>query len=316
MRIQSEDFRLPLACEGSTLSYFLSMCNHQPIPACEDWSHSPVQTRERRIAGPVFVVGCPRSGTSIIGSCLAAHSRLSGGNESLFLLEMSRIFFGLHQGVNRRNLRALEPLLSADDLLLAIAHFADQIFGQSTGAQGHKRYVDHTPWYVGLMPFIHMLYRDASFVHVLRDGRDVTLSLAQSHSRGFAWAGRSIEERALLWRSLVVLGRECGADLGRDRYMEVFYEDLCECPAKTLAGVLKWLGHDWEEGVLDPLATPVANPARVNAVLGHRDSSGSLVITPKVVGNSWPTDWSDEERRLFDAAAGDLLDRLGYSRAG
>ena len=307
------EYILPLATEGSTLGYFLSMCQHQPsLLSCSTQGNTVFQ-RSSPVSYPIFVVGCPRSGTSVVGSCLSKHSCIGGGYESLCLLELSRLYYGLHQGVNRRKFSFLDPLISGETLLSGIGDLMDCIIVSVLNRQRKTRYVDHTPWYIGLMPFISTLYPHSTFVHVIRDGRDVACSLLDAYQQGFAWAGATLTERARLWRSLVALGRDCSKNVGNGLYIELSYESLCLDPRQTLGSLLSQLGLHWEEAVLSPLAEPIASPSRRNATLARVDEDGTVVLTPYETGNRWPAHWSRDERMEFTDAAGDLLSTLRYA---
>ena len=76
----------------------------------------------------IFIVGCPRSGTTALGKCLAAHSEIAGSDESLFLLMMWTIFNDMHQGDNKRKYTPLKNFLSTEKLIDNIRLFSDNIF--------------------------------------------------------------------------------------------------------------------------------------------------------------------------------------------
>ena len=312
--MNSQRIELPLAIEGSTLSYFLSMCRHRSLLHMERSWVPEAQAEDRRCPAPIFVVGCPRSGTTLVGSCLAAHDALAGGHESLFLLELSRIFYGLHQGINRRSFTPLAKFVPADTALLAITEFADRIYaGLSSSKDRCRPCVDHTPWYVGLIPFIDLIYGDAKFVHIVRDGRSVADSLAHSYARGFPWAGKSVQERAKLWTLLVGLGIEFGRKVGSHRYLEVRYEQLCLQPRETIRSIVMWLGYEWDEQVLFPLAVPAAEPSRNDITLAYENAADGFVVTPRKQDSSWPKDWTRANREDFRRIAAAPMAQFGYS---
>ena len=243
---------------------------------------------------PVFVIGCPRSGTTLLGACLAAHPEAAGGEESLFLVDLWRVLADLGRGANRRGWAPLAGYVGGDELIAACGQMADALLCPLVARRRRARYIDHTPWYAALVPFISLLYPSACFVHLVRDGRQVVRSLGESFAAGFGWAGDTLAERARLWTTLVSRARRAGADLPHDRYLEIRYEDLCAAPRAALGRELAFAGFAWHDDVLFPLAIAHASPSRP-AVIGH----------PAEVG--WPAGWGIDERRIFTAIAGEAL---------
>jgi hypothetical protein len=283
--------------------------------AAEAFAAAPagLAPRARRgVERPVFVVGCPRSGTTVLGACLAAHSHLAGGQESLFVLDLWRVFIDLHQGHNQQRWAPLAEYLPAGELLESLGALADNLFAGLQRARGKPRCVDHTPWYVALVPFLDLLYPDAAFVHLVRDGREVVRSLSASFAKGFAWAGASVGERARLWARLVTAGARAGAALPAGRYQQVRYEDLCADPRAVLSGLLGALGLSWEEEVLVPLATPHARPSRPDAALGRLEGGRDLRLTARPAETRWPEGWGRQERLDFAREGDAVLRQLGY----
>ncbi len=261
---------------------------------------------------PIFIVGCPRSGTTVLGACLSAHTCLAGANESLFLLDCWRIANDLHGGNNLQGWAPLAEYISCGQLLEAVGAFSDAIILSLLKKTGKDRYIDHTPWYVACIPFIRSLYPDCIIVHVLRDGRHVVASLQNSFERGFAWAGKTTAERAALWNSLVITGLNSKQSLLIDEYFEVRYEDFCKDPILCLQWLLNALGLHWDERVLAPLAVPHATPASTASILAQTDSEGRLQIRPKNADFRWPKSWTPVDKSDFLRVAEEGMCRSGY----
>jgi hypothetical protein len=266
-----------------------------------------------RLTEPVFVVGCPRSGTTLLGACLGAHSALAGADESIFLRHLARIYYGFFIGDSPRSWQPLRAFISEQDLLDSLGTCADTIFSSLLKTTTKCRYVDHTPWYINLMPFIDLLYPDAQFIHIIRDGRRVVDSLASSYRNGFLWAGASVRERTQLWLNSVVTGRNAGKLLGEGRYKEIRYERICTEPHLTLQETLAYLRLPMEADVLRPLSTPHAKPSTCNLTLATIDNNGKLRLTPRLPQGSWPTSWTSEERGEFATIGEVVLRELGYA---
>ncbi len=266
----------------------------------------------RSVTRPIFIVGCPRSGTTLVGACLSRHRQIAGADESLFLLDLSRIIRDLHGGHNHRAWAPLAEYLSQGELLSSMGEFADSIIGSLVRRCGKVRFVDHTPWYVACMPLINCLYGDSAFIHLLRDGRDVVRSLQESFHRGFRWAGDSISASAALWNTLTRKGVAFGRSLPCDRYLEVRYENLCADPATELQQICDFIRVPWEEDILIPLATPHASPSTEHSALAHMYPDGRLQLTPRFRGEDWPSHWTEEEKSQFSNEASSMMHFLGY----
>jgi hypothetical protein len=274
------------------------------------------ETREffpaRVVVAPVFVVGCPRSGTTVLGRCLAAHSELGGGDESTFFIQLSRIH-DLWTGHQRfQGTAPLREYIHETDLLKSLKGLADSILLSLLRRLYKRRYVDHTPWYAELLPFLSLLYPDSQFLHVIRDGRDVAESLAACHLRGYRWAGASLPTRAKLWASVVDKSRAFGNQLGSLRYKELHYEALCERPTEVLREALAFLALTPESSVLRPLAEPHATPSRRDCLLAELDPSQNLRVHPRSFRGTWPSAWSNDDILAFMSVAGETLRGTGY----
>ena len=260
---------------------------------------------------PIFVIGCPRSGTTLLGACLAAHDQLAGGEESLFLVDLWRVLADLGRGCNRRGWAPLAGYLGGDELVAACGGMADAVFTCLLERRRRARYVDHTPWYAALVPFITLIYPSAQFVHLVRDGRQVVRSLGDSYAGGFGWAGSDVAGRAHLWSTLVERARTAGRALPEDRYLELRYEDLCAAPRPALSRVLAFADLPWQEEVLLPLAVAHASPSRAAATAQvSRAGDGRVSIAPRPAETGWPDRWTALHRHAFTSAAGETLASL------
>jgi len=113
--------------------------------------------------------------------------------------------------------------------------------------QGVPRWAVYDPDNVLHMERVKADIPNALFVHIIRDGRDIALSLKKMG--GFSplpWdrsETRSLAATALYWEWMVRQGREHGRKFPAD-YVEIRYEDLMTNPRSTLAGLSNFIGHD------------------------------------------------------------------------
>jgi hypothetical protein len=256
------------------------------------------------IHDPVFIVGSPRSGTTVLAKCLSEHPNLTAGKESIYLILLWHLYADLHQGGNSKRLVPLQEYLTGAELLTNIQQFSDRIMHSLTEKKGpNVRFVDHTPWYGALGPFIECLYPDAKFIHIIRDGRQVVRSLTKSREDGHAWAGDSIEARTKLWMLSVLRAKGIG-EHDPKKYAEVRYEALCTKPEETMKKICEHLSLEYKEAMLKPLEVPVSTPSRANPEFKAHE--------PKRIDEliGWPEKWQDADRAAFLKVAGDLHQEL------
>ena len=136
------------------------------------------------------------------------------------------------------------------------------------------------------------LFPTATFVHIIRDAREVALSMHRAQSAALE---RSWHFGAVDWVSHVSAGRGIGAELGRGRYIEVRYERLMADPAVVLTELLDACG---------------GGPDRDSRVARIHQEAGALVKAGNT--DKWRTAAPAEGIRQVERVAGPLLRELGY----
>ncbi len=211
----------------------------EEIPALSD---DVLDLGRRLIPSPVFIVGCARSGTSIFGEALAAHPGIT------YLFELSPMWSGL---VGEREDHRLDATHAGDD----VARRVYEGFTEASSPAPVAVLVEKNPKHVLRMPFLDRIFPWARYLHIVRDGRDVTASL-MFRNRGERWGHLEIPGwRELLarhprenhvrcahqWRDSVTIARQDGSRLG-DRYLEVSYERLVRDPGVEVPRALGFIG--------------------------------------------------------------------------
>lgn len=267
------------------------------------------------VSSPIFVTGFKRSGTTLLGSIIDRHPRIAIFVESFFIPQYHYgqvAFWPLSNEANRLKLAraiATEPSARANRLTLdesvirdlprgELQDIIDAMMTSWAQGRGKARWGDKSPGYITKMPVLSRMFPDARFVHIIRDGRDVWLSVRRL---GWDW---DVTEVACDWRSSVSKARRFGSAIS-DRYLEVRYEDLLRRPEETLRQITAFVGEDYDPRMLQPSADGPANPAL---------SSWPGVNEPIDASNfgKWRTRLGEEETAIFELLAGDLLERLGY----
>jgi len=188
-------------------------------------------------SAPIFVIGCARSGTTLVRLLLDSHPNISAGAETKFLPELERM-------IERANLDRKFDLQRAY-LLDRMREFYGTIQHDYMARRGKRRWAEKTPAYTLHLPLIDELYPDAQFVHVIRDARDV---VASTRDR---WGYRAALGTALSkWRRYVTAARAFGRRLPAGRYHDLRYEALVEDPETVARELLAFLNEPWEAQVL------------------------------------------------------------------
>ncbi len=187
---------------------------------------------------PIFIIGCGRSGTTLLRMMLDSHPRISAGEETKFLTDLQPIV-GQHW-----NLLSAYGF-SREWWLDRIRAFYGDFQAEYLAKRGKQRWAEKTPGYTFHLEYIAELFPDAQYVHVIRDGRDVVASFRDR------WGYRAgLRAANSVWRESVVRARDFGARLPRGRYHELRYEALVADPEQEMRGLLAFLGEEWDPQVL------------------------------------------------------------------
>jgi hypothetical protein len=146
----------------------------------------------------------------------------------------------------------------------------------------------------------------ALFIHMIRDGRDVALSLCKKNFvRPFPWdRKRTLVAAGLHWKWKVERGREFGRQI-KDRYLEVHFEDLVARPTKALAEIGRFIGREFDYDQIRRKS--IGTLTRPNSAYSGADGA----LTSEPVGR-WKTHLSKSEIAQLESTCGPLLAELGY----
>jgi len=188
---------------------------------------------------PIFIVGCPRSGTTLLRLILDSHSNISCGPETHFLTDL--------ESVVGRYWHRLEMFKFEKNYWHAkVADFFDSFQREYAAARGKGRWADKTPKYSVKLPFLDAVFPHAQFVHLIRDPHDVVASHRER------WGYRSAATCASrTWREYVSSASGFGRTLPAGRYIEMRYEELVAEPESTMRRLLEFLGEPWEPAILE-----------------------------------------------------------------
>ena len=173
--------------------------------------------------------------------------------------------------------------------------------------QGVDRWIDSTPTNIPHMLRISRDFPDALFIHIIRDARDVALSLDKRRwSRPLPWDRKhSLLAAGLYWEWIVRKGRKNGLSLGA-KYMEVRYEDLVERQQSALEKIADFLQHDLDYARIQE--TSVGSVKKPLTSFKEYLKEGHF--TP--VGR-WKEKFPADQLTQFEQLIGRYLQELGYA---
>lgn len=186
---------------------------------------------------PIFIVGCQRSGTTLLRLILDAHPALSIGPESRFLDDFAKI--------TDEEWHRLEPYgLPKSYFHERFAQLFDDFQTTYATSRGKLRWGDKSPRYTLRIPFLDALFPTCQVIHVIRNGRDVVTSHRER------WGYASAYKATAKWQRYIEAARAAGATLGPARFTEVRYESLVSDPEPELRRLIAFLGEEWDDAVL------------------------------------------------------------------
>jgi sulfotransferase family protein/Fic/DOC family protein len=216
----------------------------------------------------LFVLGVPRSGTTVIGNYIGSHPNVLG------LAEYAG-FYVAHS-IAPAYINPL-PGRQHAEFLVALAELASSHASTAAREAGCSWFCDATPWNLEIAGALASSLPDAIFVLMLRHFSGAVLSLRQ-----FGWAGNSWEDAAGRWTGL----NSCITQLPVDRTIVLSYDVLAEQPVETLAGLHEALAT----AGLDPGGfDPVQFTASHAAVVGKPGPTIAQLVDGQVVFRSIPS---------------------------
>lgn len=272
-----------------------------------------------RSNAPVFVVGSPRSGTTLLYHMLLSAGRFAiyraethifnvllprfgdpavaanraGMTDAFIRSDMFRVS-GLDADSFRREIES--SCRNAGDFL--------RIFMEAIcRGQGVDRWAETTPVHVLHVPEIKATIPDALFIHVVRDGRDVAVSMMkQGWVQPLPWE-RNAPERAAgaYWAWIVESGQDAGSGFSRD-FLRVTYEELTASPQPTLDRIAAFI--DQPLAYEDILKAGVGSVSKPNTSFPGQTSSFQ---------GRWKTELTESRARALEAMLAPILERQGYA---
>jgi hypothetical protein len=255
-----------------------------------------------------FIVGCPRSGTTMVQQALNRHSQIVIPPETKFFFS----FLGHSRRAQKRHLDRLNndlgirlnyPVSGVRSDASARAFYDDMAerYVERIQKQSANWFGEKTPEHTGHLDRIRQLFPEAKIIVLYRDGRDVALSLTKT-----PWAPAGIYANFVIWlyyQSIVSRVRS----RGDSNLYFVRYEDIVARPGREFRDVLSFLDLPYEPAVTEGCGNRDGIPPRE-----YRWKAGALQkITPERVG-TFRSELAPEEIAVLERLGRHTLASFGY----
>lgn len=244
-----------------------------------------------------FIIGVPRSGTTLLKILLAAHPEIGGSDyESTGIFGIRDIFEYAMGELTPEQIKA-ELDASAD-----IIQFYDRIADCLLARTKKRIFVDKLQVRSYRLAYVKKHFPQSVFIHIVRDGRDCYCS-ALNHPN--VRQAESLTRFARYWRSTVSLPAQI---LPPERLYTFKYEDLTSNPQATLESLMAFLGLSFSHEQIE-----VKHFSKMTSIK-KREVHENLAqpITARSQGR-WRSELTVEEVKQFNHIAGEELTAFGYS---
>jgi Sulfotransferase family len=265
----------------------------------------------------VFLVGCPRSGTTWLQIILGSHPAIATVREThLFDRYLSNLYAQYDGEAEKGGKDGLRVLFDEAQFDRLCRQFADGVLAEIAATKpGALAVLEKTASQIWSSRLMRRLYPEAFFLHIVRDPRAVAASmLAYAREDWANEGGADVLSAAEAWLSAVTIGHCELAVLG-DRLIEVRYEDLIATPDEVLGNILRRLG-------LDPMRY---DPDRFSIETVKRRGAVGTPLDPawenrrnffrRGTAEGWMGDLSPAQIAIIDGICADLMAEFGYSVA-
>lgn len=273
---------------------------------------------ESSIRQQIYIGGCQRSGTTLLGAMLGAHSNCVCTPESQFKIDVLRsikISKTIHspESILSRVIRnwrykvwALklasesDPFEEIGGTYASVIKWVVKKYGEKIGKPHAKIWVDHTPNNLKFALELLKIFPETKMVHIVRDGRGIAASVIP-----LDWGPNTIARAASWWVDRVAYGLAAEIALGDSRIRRVKYEELVMNPEATIKSLCSFLDLEFQEQMLmgRGFLVPQYSRSQHRLVGTAPDSSRA---------SAWETELTPRQIEIFEFLTSDFLSFLGY----
>ena len=193
---------------------------------------------------PVFIVGMPRTGTTLTEQILASHPDVYTVGEPVFMYMTFLELFKLLGIANPDELARLsEPRLQQDEIQHLVAHYLTQISHKSPDS---KRIIDKMPDNFKYLGLVATLFPRAKIIHCQRNPLDTCVSIYFQQFEALHPYAYDLRELGLYYRDYLRLMAHWQQLFG-DQILNVRYEDLVQDQEETSRKLIEYVGLPWDD---------------------------------------------------------------------
>lgn len=268
----------------------------------------------------IFIGGCPRSGTTMLGSILGSAAGCIATPESQFKQTIPVALNARWQdGMKKKEFYAalqknfrfklweitvpeidLPDVLNSDDYRKALLSLVD-CYARKGNKKNWQCWIDHTPLNIQRPLILMKTFSEAKFIHVVRDPRAVAASILP-----LDWGPHSAMDAAHFWAQRISFGQALES-AHPDKCMRVYYEDILTSHGETIKQVCDFCGIEFEENMLKGRDLRIPNYTKKQHQL-----VGSMPDPSRL--NAWQDVLDIWQIAVIEEIVGDLMELMGYKK--
>jgi len=264
----------------------------------------------------VFLLSMPRAGSTILSLLLGSHSTIFCPPEPWFLLKVSALMQpGDINSVfdDEWATKGTKDFLQGDIFIEAARTFAATAYNKHLLESGKTIFVDKTPRYYHILPFIEQLFPKARKIWLKRNPLDVALSYKKTWGRGTEIITGQKFTVASFDFTVGLFNLEAYFRDPSPCKLEVRYEALVQSPAETLVDICRFMSIQFEAGMLGYTQNEELISRHRASVMGDKKALTTSSVHTRSMGK-WAQELSlTEVQQIIGLLGFDIFRRMGYS---